>query len=148
MKLNRFNYRSSSVLLLLSIVVFFFAFCELGSCSDDNLIKMTTLGGVREVEGFQNSLEIDELGRFAVDEHNKKENKILEFSGVVKAKEQVVAGTLHYLTLEVVEAGKKVIYEAKVWVKPWMNFKELQDFKPASASASLTSSDLGAKQGD
>ncbi|XP_042488280.1 cysteine proteinase inhibitor 6-like [Macadamia integrifolia] len=132
--------------LVLSIVVFFSAFCEFVSCGDDNLIRMATLGGVREVEGFQNSIEIDELGRFAVDEHNKKENKILEFAGVVKAKEQVVAGTLHHLTLEVVEAGKKKIYEAKVWVKPWMNFKELQDFKPASGSPSFTSSDLGAKQ--
>ncbi|CAK9309956.1 unnamed protein product [Citrullus colocynthis] len=35
------------------------------------------------------------------------ENSLLEFVRVVKAKEQVVAGTLHHLTLEVVDAGKK-----------------------------------------
>lgn len=34
---------------------------------------MATVGGVKEVEGNQNSLEIENLARFAVDEHNKKE---------------------------------------------------------------------------
>lgn len=68
---------------------------------------------------------------------------------VVKAQEQVVAGTLHHLTLEAIDAGKKKLYEAKVWVKPWMDFKELQEFKHAGdASPSFTSSDLGVKQGD
>jgi len=65
----------------------------------------------------------------------------------VKAKEQVVAGTLHHLTLEILEAGQKKLYEAKVWVKPWLNFKELQEFKPASDAPAITSSDLGCKQG-
>ncbi|XP_038712608.1 cysteine proteinase inhibitor 12-like [Tripterygium wilfordii] len=109
----------------------------------------TTLGGVHESEGVQNSAEIDGLARFAVEEHNKKENAILEFARVVKAKEQVVAGTLHHLTIEAIEAGKKKLYEATVWVKPWLNFKELQEFKHAGdASSSFTPSDLGAKKGD
>lgn len=34
---------------------------------------MATLGGIRESQGTQNSLEVDNLARFAVDEHNKKE---------------------------------------------------------------------------
>lgn len=68
---------------------------------------------------------------------------------VVKAQEQVVAGTLHHLTLEAVDAGKKKLYEAKVWVKPWMDFKELQEFRHAGdAAPSFTSSDLGVKKGD
>ena len=67
---------------------------------------------------------------------------------MVKAQEQVVAGTMHHLTLEVVDAGKKKLYEAKVWVKSWMNFKELQDFKHAGDVPSITHSDLGAKKGD
>ena len=66
----------------------------------------------------------------------------------MKAKEQVVAGTLHHLTLEIIEAGKKKLYEAKVWVKPWLNFKELQEFKPAASddTPTITSSDLGCKK--
>ncbi|PKI31466.1 hypothetical protein CRG98_048143, partial [Punica granatum] len=41
-------------------------------------------------------------------------NSLLEFARVVKAQEQVVAGTLHHLTIEAVDAGKKKLYEAKV----------------------------------
>ncbi|KAJ8493839.1 hypothetical protein OPV22_015560 [Ensete ventricosum] len=104
------------------------------------------VGGLKESEGSQNSAEIEELARFAVDEHNKKENALLEFARVVKAKEQVVAGTLHHLTVEAIDAGKKKLYEAKVWVKPWLHFKELQDFKHVGDSGSLTAADLGAKR--
>nr|QXY06231.1 cysteine protease inhibitor [Eucommia ulmoides] len=91
---------------------------------------MATLGGLKDSgPSSQNSAEINALGRFSVDEHNKKENGLLEFVRVVKAQEQVVAGTMHHLTVEAIDAGKKKLYEAKIWVKPWMNFKELQDFK-------------------
>ncbi|CAL9749712.1 unnamed protein product [Musa acuminata subsp. burmannicoides] len=106
------------------------------------------VGGLKESEGSQNSAEIEELARFAVDEHNKKENALLEFARVVKAKEQVVTGTLHHLTVEAIDAGKKKLYEAKVWVKPWLHFKELQDFKHVADSGSLTAADLGAKRGE
>ncbi|PWA89724.1 cysteine proteinase inhibitor 12 [Artemisia annua] len=85
------------------------------------------LGGVRNSTST-NSNEIDDLARFAVDQHNKKENKMLKLARVVKAQEQVVAGTMHHLTLEVDDAGGNKIYLAKIWVKPWENFKELQEF--------------------
>ncbi|XP_052171878.1 cysteine proteinase inhibitor-like [Diospyros lotus] len=90
---------------------------------------MAKLGGIKEVGGSANSVEIDSLARFAVDEHNKKENALLEFGKVVNTKEQVVAGTMYYITLEAKDGTQKKVYEAKVWVKPWMNFKELQEFK-------------------
>jgi hypothetical protein len=48
-----------------------------------------------------------------------------------EARGQLVAGTLHYFTIEVNQAGAKKLYEAKVWVKEWESFKELQEFKPA-----------------
>lgn len=67
---------------------------------------------------------------------------------MVEAKEQVVAGTLHHLTIEVIEAGKKKVYEAKVWVKPWLGYKELQEFTHKGDSTSFTTSDLGVKPGD
>ncbi|XP_074570746.1 cysteine proteinase inhibitor 12-like [Curcuma longa] len=104
------------------------------------------VGDVRETEGAQDSAGIEELARFAVDEHNKKENGLLEFACIVKAKEQVVAGTLHHLTLEAIDAGKKKLYEAKVWVKPWQHFKELQEFKHVGDSPYFTDADLGAKR--
>ncbi|AQK89345.1 cystatin 4 precursor [Zea mays] len=105
------------------------------------------LGGVKENPAAANSAESDGLGRFAVDEHNRRENALLEFVRVVEAKEQVVAGTLHHLTLEAVEAGRKKLYEAKVWVKPWLDFKELQEFSHKGDATAFTNADLGAKQG-
>ena len=107
---------------------------------------MATIGGLRDSQGSQNSVQTEALARFAVDEHNKKQNSLLEFSRVVRTQEQVVAGTLHHLTLEAIEAGEKKLYEAKVWVKPWLNFKELQEFKPAGDVPSFTSADLGVKK--
>ena len=74
------------------------------------------------------------------------QNVLLEFVRVVEA-EQVVAGTLHHLTLEAIEAGRKKVYEAKVWVKPWLDFKELQEFVHKGDATTFTSADLGAKKG-
>ncbi|XAR60324.1 hypothetical protein NMG60_11033646 [Bertholletia excelsa] len=98
------------------------------------------VGGIVPSEGSANSAEIDGLARFAVEEHNKKENSLLQFVKVVNVKQQVVAGTIYYITLEATDAGEKKVYCAKVWVKPWMNFKELQEFKlegdaPSESSA-------------
>nr|CAD21441.1 putative cysteine proteinase inhibitor [Rumex obtusifolius] len=90
---------------------------------------MATIGGIKQVEGSANSLEVESLAKFAVEDHNKKQNAMLEFSKVVNTKEQVVAGTMYYITLEATDGGKKKVYEAKVWVKPWMNFKQVQEFK-------------------
>ncbi|KAI3717249.1 hypothetical protein L1987_68743 [Smallanthus sonchifolius] len=88
---------------------------------------MATTGGLKD-SSSSNSADIDSLARFAVEEHNKKENAMLKLARVVKVQEQVVAGTLHHLTLEIDDAGNKKIYKATVWVKPWMDFKELQEF--------------------
>lgn len=112
--------------------------------------KAMALGGKHAVHGSENSLEIEELGRFAIQHHNiqRKEKGLLSFGRVVKVDQQVVAGTMYHLTLEAKEDGDSApkLYEAKVWVKPWENFKELQDFKPSSSSPSITRSDLGVKQ--
>lgn len=67
------------------------------------------------------------------------QNTFLEFARIVKAKEQVVAGKMYQLTLEALDGGKKKIYEAKVWVKPWMNFKQLQEFKQVDDNPSYLS---------
>ncbi|ONK67481.1 uncharacterized protein A4U43_C05F500 [Asparagus officinalis] len=117
------------------------------SCDGEAVCGMP--GGIQDRRMGENDAEMEELGRFAVDEHNKQQNTLLEFAGVVNAKEQVVAGTMYYLTVEAIEGGKKKLYEAKVWVKPWLNFKELQEFTPlADSSSGATAADLGAKQDD
>ncbi|CAK7339873.1 unnamed protein product [Dovyalis caffra] len=131
---------NKSCLIVLSVLVLLCGcYTELGLCRQDNFLKMK-LGDVHDCKGSQNSGEIDSLARFAVQEHNKKENALLEFVRVLKAKEQVVAGKLYHLTLEAIDAGNKKMYEVKVWVKPWTNFKKLQEFKHVEGGIS---SDLG-----
>ncbi|XP_061365047.1 cysteine proteinase inhibitor-like [Gastrolobium bilobum] len=100
---------------------------------------MAALGGARDVAGSQNSLEIDNLARFAVEEHNKKANALLEFGRVISAKQQVVAGTLYHITLEAKDGANKKVYETKVWEKAWMNFKEVQEFKLVGDASSESS---------
>ncbi|CAI9277629.1 unnamed protein product [Lactuca saligna] len=97
---------------------------------------MNFCGGITESKGAENSLEIETLARFAVDEHNKKQNALLEFVKVVSTKEQVVQGKMYYITLEAKDGDENKTYEAKVWVKPWEDFKELQELKPVDAAAS------------
>ncbi|MBA0751992.1 hypothetical protein Gogos_000873, partial [Gossypium gossypioides] len=63
-------------------------------------------------------LEIENLAPFAVDKHKKKWK-------VSNVKQQVVFGTMYYITLEAMDGDKTKVYEAKVWDMPWMNFKEL-----------------------
>jgi len=94
-------------------------------------------GGIRDVSGAENDLNTVELARFALDEYNKKSNAGLEFSRVVKVKTQVVSGTMHYLTIEAVDASKKKsLLEAKVWEKPWENFRSLHEINHLGDSTS------------
>ena len=116
--------------------------------SEKGGVAMGTLGGIRDVGGFQNNAEIENVARFAVDEHNKQQNGAISFSRVVKAQEQVVAGTMYHLTIEAKDGSSDPkLYEAKVWVKPWENFKELREFKPL-LQTSVTPADLGVKHGN
>lgn len=57
------------------------------------------------------------------------QNSLLQFGNVINTKQQVVAGTVYYITLEATDGGSKKVYEAKIWTKPWLNFQELQEFK-------------------
>lgn len=57
------------------------------------------------------------------------QNAVLEFKKVSNVKEQVVAGTKYYITLEAADGGSNKVYEAQVWVKPWLNFKQVEEFK-------------------
>ncbi|KAL2316907.1 hypothetical protein Fmac_030783 [Flemingia macrophylla] len=110
---------------------------------------MTTVepisGGISDVPGAANSVEIEELARFAVDEHNKKENGALEFVKVISAKQQVVEGMMYYITFEAKDGETLKVYETKVWVREWLNSKEVQEFKEVSTvttNATATSATL------
>nr|AAQ14319.1 protease inhibitor [Vigna unguiculata] len=100
-----------------------------------------TLGGITDVPGAANSVEIANLARFAVDDHNKKQNGVLEFVRVISAKQQVVSGILYYITLEAKDGETKKVYKTKVWVREWLNPKEVQEFNLVTDSA------IGTKDG-
>ncbi|KAF8095205.1 hypothetical protein N665_0339s0074 [Sinapis alba] len=139
--------RLSPLLICVSLVLLS-GLGQLVICSQEkrtyNDVVRMKLGGFSDSTNNRNGGgEIDEIAFFAVQEHNRRENGVLEPGRVLKATEQVVSGKLYSLTLEVKEAGEKKIYKAKVWVKPWMNFKQLQEFK--SVVPSFTVSDLGLK---
>lgn len=87
-------------------------------------------GGIHDIPGFEDKKEIQDLGRFAVDEYNRQQNASISFSKVVKAQEQVVSGLLYYLRVETMDGGETRFYAAKIWVKPWEKFRQLQEFKP------------------
>ncbi|GAB4851801.1 hypothetical protein Ancab_031200 [Ancistrocladus abbreviatus] len=132
-----------SVFLALTVL---FAISEVGFCRY-GIVTLKRFGGAVDFKGFPNSAEIESLARFAVEEHNKRENAVLVFLRVLKVKEQLVAGKMYHLTLEAIDAGKKKIYDAKVWVKPWMNFKQLQEFKHAKDVSAFTAAEFGIMQG-
>ncbi|XP_057782171.1 cysteine proteinase inhibitor-like isoform X2 [Salvia miltiorrhiza] len=73
---------------------------------------LARFGGIHPSQKSHNSIEIEDLARFAVAEHNKKENTLLEFKKVIDVKEQVVAGTMYYITLVAADGGKDKVYEA------------------------------------
>ncbi|KAL0390743.1 UNVERIFIED_CONTAM: Multicystatin [Sesamum calycinum] len=73
--------------------------------------------------------KVNDLARFAFEEHNKKENTLLVFKRVWSAMEQVVEGFMYYLTLEAADGGKNYVYEATVLEKAGKNVKELLEFK-------------------
>jgi hypothetical protein len=58
---------------LLSLVLLLCAVSELGHCSGEESAIRMKLGGVHDCKGSQNSAEIENLARFAVQEHNNKE---------------------------------------------------------------------------
>ena len=51
---------------------------------------------------------------------------------------------MYYLTIEVKDDDHPKLYKAKAWVKPWENFKCLEEFKPVG-KPSVSKADLGVK---
>lgn len=96
---------------------------------------MKRVGGREDIPGAQNDVKLEDLAKYAVDQHNSQQNSDLQFVRLVSAQQQVVAGVMYYLVLEAVSGGETKSYEAKVWVKPWEHFQSLQDFKEIGSSA-------------
>ncbi|KAJ4810083.1 Cysteine proteinase inhibitor [Rhynchospora pubera] len=101
------------------------------------------VGGRSEVKDVESNKDVQELGRFAVQEYNcqLQENhttkeELLSFSKVVEAQRQVVAGLKYYMRVVTTvshaepEGHGKRVYDAVVVVKPWLGSRVLVSFEP------------------
>ncbi|KAL9232741.1 hypothetical protein vseg_007812 [Gypsophila vaccaria] len=98
-----------------------------------------------EVKDVKNNKEVQELGKFSVQEYNNNllDNPIrdvvgragpLRFIEVVEAQRQVVAGLKYYLKVVAMQSHdsgpRKTTFDAVVVVKPWVESKQLVHFGP------------------
>ncbi|KAF0916481.1 hypothetical protein E2562_007565 [Oryza meyeriana var. granulata] len=106
------------------------------------------VGGRTEVRDVEGDREVQELGRFSVEEHNRRRRDCcgrdvrLEFGRVVAAQRQVVSGLKYYLRVVAAEegaakngaGGEPRVFDAVVVVKPWLESRTLLTFAPAVGS--------------
>ncbi|KAL6652958.1 hypothetical protein ACP70R_011883 [Stipagrostis hirtigluma subsp. patula] len=105
----------------------------------------TMAGGRREIKDVATNREVQDLGRFAVEEHNHRLGHggasdpvplLLTFTRVAAAQEQVVAGKAYYLKVMARDRAARGVggdrpFDAVVVVKAWLNSKELVSFTPS-----------------
>ncbi|XP_062105094.1 cysteine proteinase inhibitor B [Humulus lupulus] len=105
------------------------------------------VGGRTDIEDVKTNKEVQELGQFSVEEHNRSLIRTLsrragnggavgelKFSEVVEAQKQVVSGIKYYLKVSAVaKSGEQRVFDSVVVVKPWMqNSRELLNFAPST----------------
>ncbi|KAG2332823.1 hypothetical protein Bca52824_004003 [Brassica carinata] len=109
------------------------------------------LGGKSDVPNVQTNMEVQELGRYCVEQFNLQEQSgkgnvassiaktdtavlnPLTFSRVVSAQQQVVAGLKYYLRIEVTQPdGTSRMFDSVVVVQPWLHSKKLLGFTPVA----------------
>ncbi|VYS54164.1 unnamed protein product [Arabidopsis thaliana] len=110
--------------------------------------KSVVLGGKSGVPNIRTNREIQQLGRYCVEQFNqqaqneqgnigsiaKTDTEIsnpLQFSRVVSAQKQVVAGLKYYLRIEVTQPnGSTRMFDSVVVIQPWLHSKQLLGFTP------------------
>lgn len=105
------------------------------------------VGGRTEIKDVKTNKEVQQLGRFSVEEYNRSHGRrwreaignvlgmdyeYLTFSEVVEAQKQVVSGFKYYLKIAATQNGVRNTFDAVVVVKPWLPSKQLLHFSPSS----------------
>ncbi|XP_045816737.1 cysteine proteinase inhibitor B-like [Trifolium pratense] len=98
------------------------------------------VGAKTEITDVTTNKEVQEIGRFAVEEYNYKQGlsnsgggEALKFVEVVEAEKQVVSGMKYYLNISAVDhKGVHRMFTSVVVVKPWLQYKKLLHFGPSS----------------
>nr|AEQ54768.1 cysteine proteinase inhibitor CPI-3 [Coffea canephora] len=114
-------------LLLLTTLAAICLFSDVPSAALGGRPKDALVGGWSKAD--PKDPEVLENGKFAIDEHNKEAGTKLEFKTVVEAQKQVVAGTNYKIVIKALDGTASNLYEAIVWVKPWLKFKKLTSFR-------------------
>ncbi|KFK31166.1 hypothetical protein AALP_AA6G077400 [Arabis alpina] len=106
------------------------------------------LGGKSDVANVQANREIQELGRYCVEQFNLREQReqgniesisktvtnTLKFSRVVSAQKQVVAGMKYFLRIEVTQPdGSRRMFDSVVVIQPWLHYKRVIGFTPVAS---------------
>ncbi|KAK7359343.1 hypothetical protein VNO77_01298 [Canavalia gladiata] len=97
------------------------------------------IGGKTEIADVETNEEVQELGRFSVEEYNRKlrlwrtAEEELKFVEVVEAQQQVVSGIKYYMKIVAKQnGGDPRMFDSVVVVKPWLCSKELLNFAPST----------------
>ncbi|TKY59925.1 Cysteine proteinase inhibitor 10 [Spatholobus suberectus] len=97
------------------------------------------VGGKTEIADVKTNKEVQDLGRFSVEEHNRrltqsqKEEEVLTFVEVVEAQQQVVSGIKYYMKISATQSGgDSRMFDSVVVVKPWLRSKQLLNFAPST----------------
>ncbi|XP_019416780.1 PREDICTED: cysteine proteinase inhibitor B-like [Lupinus angustifolius] len=101
------------------------------------------VGGKMEISEVKTNMQVQELGKFSVEEYNKgiimrlnggDGEEELKFVEVMKAQYQVVAGLKYYLEISAMQNGIHKVFNSIVVVKPWLHSKNLLNFGPLSSN--------------
>ncbi|XP_022871750.1 cysteine proteinase inhibitor B-like [Olea europaea var. sylvestris] len=99
------------------------------------------VGGRTMVKDVKTNKELQDLGKYCVEEYNRKQQhtaritKLLTFPQVVEAEKQVVSGIKYYLKISATTySGALKLFDAVVVVKPWVDTKELLNFAPSPST--------------
>ncbi|KOM31565.1 hypothetical protein LR48_Vigan01g112000 [Vigna angularis] len=99
----------------------------------------TLVGSKTEITDVKRNKEVQDLGYFSVEEHNRRLRQALKgmaeetkFVEVVEAKKQLAAGTKYYLKISATQSGRSVMFDTVVVVQPGLASKDLLSFAPSS----------------
>ncbi|CAK8567135.1 unnamed protein product [Lathyrus sativus] len=112
--------------------------CILSSVSCGRVI----VGAKTEITDVRTNMEVQKLGKFAVEKYNYKQNngggealKFVEVVEVVEAEKQVVSGMKYYLNISAVDHnGVHRMFTSVVVVKPWLQYKKVLHFGDSSST--------------
>ncbi|KAB2026016.1 hypothetical protein ERO13_D06G160600v2 [Gossypium hirsutum] len=113
--------QQNSRFLLLSLSLLFLPFIF----SDAK--KGPIIGGWTRIKDIKDP-HVTEIAEFAVNEYNRLSSSSLVLQKVVKGETQVVAGINYRLVLKAKNGSVAKKYQAVVWEKSWLNFRNLTSF--------------------